>query len=1412
MGCTFATATVWAADDPPAAEEATSTVANQVDRIDLFLPDGTPAGRFRLLPPDTKITRYGDAPQARTDTEIYVNEIPLVEQIGGGIVGGVLERGTNLRVADDLVLAAVTSCELSKVEVGVSAPMGEEFDAEIIVWNGCPQGGGNSLYGPILFEGLECMEENEVLVLPIPLPVGTFPPSSNTIWVSGKFNTEHSGFVAGAPPTKGFSQDGYDDPNYPCTATFGPGFPQYPHASVWAKVYARGACETHFSAYIAARISAPRFSYGRKIRHADDITLADGIEYCELSTYEIGASGDQELYKITADLREGNPLTGPGAVIPRTARVWFGRGNGRAQIASFKFANLDPPITLPRTFWITWEVDRSDAGALLVGDDQVGSSEDAYCWEHPSQGWICENFPGLTQGIFFVIINCKGEAPLGACCRVPTETSGATCANDVPATGCLFGRWRGNTECASEFECSISHYPCQSDLDCTPAEICRALDDPFIPPCGSAPCCWENNSGGSNCTNEFKKPCEYKVNYCEGCISEPGLWFPGEFFCEDPEHHCYPFPCYFADNDCFEELFEIECAGDGDCPLDRRPCTAGRVCSYPAGCELLSCCELICNADHFCCDPQNGWDALCAQRAQDLCPSRPTNDECVTAQTPEWQPDGAGWEAFVQVNNMYMATENYITDPGFCCHNVGVDERGYGTMWYKVVAMGGSMRFQTCDSAGGTGQDTIIEVFRPAVPSPPSQACATLEPLACSDDANACGSSDRMSSICLQGFVEGEILYVLLAAPNPASKEADYLLTFQSPCPYGTEEPESTECGEAITVQGSSSDPYENEVRFDCSGDPGTLCLKNTTLNCPGEPALEAMKNDVWIEFDPGCVGNLHLQTCEDAGASPDTTLAVYRDPWGGGEICPIQGATLLGANDDAEVSWGEHQLRPQYCSLGRDYCATDEDCVLTLPDESCVAEVCTRACVDDGDCLVPGESCVETKCVRSCTTTSNCKLVGETCVGHVCTRSCTTAADCPVEVPGGTCEDHVCTRPCDDADDCPFARCSEAGHLCYDTTGHSDCYVGLCSWELASGQHTFCDTREGCSMVCRVGLNPCTWNGGECPFPDVCIDQHCVLAEECVGEICESSCWPGSAMTVPAYGFQTYAVRLGGEFGSEPRGTLRFKCEPDDCNLNGIPDIVEPDCHRAGAFEEDHPGYTNPDSCDIHVDDGGLCIPAPPLHPCSHDCQRNSVPDECDIAYHTSEDDDENGIPDECEVVPCPADVEMSFGVSPRTDAGQPHAIDDAATRHGHQTFTASGPLGGADLICWALAETDAGGCGNSVANVVESPAGTYTITLAEPLQPGAETALTYTGGPWTAQFTALPGDVNASGTTDVNDLNALIDCLMNLGTCDLWQCDVDRQGDCTGADLERLVDLLNGAGAYMIWDGESAAIDPCS
>lgn len=77
------------------------------------------------------------------------------------------------------------------------------------------------------------------------------------------------------------------------------------------------------------------------------------------------------------------------------------------------------------------------------------------------------------------------------------------------------------------------------------------------------------------------------------------------------------------------------------------PCPQSSICGDPAagsccsvqetpGCENLSCCELICPADPFCCEVQ--WDHICAGAAVRLCPD-PQASDCLDPPLP---PSGCG--------------------------------------------------------------------------------------------------------------------------------------------------------------------------------------------------------------------------------------------------------------------------------------------------------------------------------------------------------------------------------------------------------------------------------------------------------------------------------------------------------------------------------------------------------------------------------------------------------------------------------------------------------------------------------------------------------------------------------------------------------------------------------------------------
>lgn len=141
------------------------------------------------------------------------------------------------------------------------------------------------------------------------------------------------------------------------------------------------------------------------------------------------------------------------------------------------------------------------------------------------------------------------------------------------------------------------------------------------------------------------------------------------------------------------------------------------------------------------------------------------------------------------------------------------------------------------------------------------------------------------------------------------------------------------------------------------------------------------------------------------------------------------------------------------------------------------------------------------------------------------------------------------------------------------------------------------------------------------------------------------------------------------------------------------------------------------------------------------------------------------------------------------------PDGIVDARPS-GFDVFEVQGPPG-AFSTCWSLCETPADAPANGIIEVVEI-AGRYFITLLGPTQPGRVTTITYTddlGNTTTGEFTMHPGNVDGSAFADGDDVTAMRDCLSGTETCDVWECDVDGNGQCTPVDILNLIDRLNGA-----------------
>ncbi len=183
-------------------------------------------------------------------------------------------------------------------------------------------------------------------------------------------------------------------------------------------------------------------------------------------------------------------------------------------------------------------------------------------------------------------------------------------------------------------------------------------------------------------------------------------------------------------------------------------------------------------------------------------------------------------------------------------------------------------------------------------------------------------------------------------------------------------------------------------------------------------------------------------------------------------------------------------------------------------------------------------------------------------------------------------------------------------------------------------------------------------------------------------------------------------------------------------------------------------------------------------------------------------------GPPNPC--MNCEGALDWASSIPPSgvLDARQPRDVADGVILQGIDCVVVTGDSG-LNPACFTLCETESEGSSNYL-TVVEAPPETYTITLDRRITPGAVTKITFNEGENSESagtYSSLPVDTNADGVSNTDDVIELIECCLNkscVPTHGEYSCDVDHSGSSTGADVLRLLDLLNGAGDFMrAWDG---------
>ncbi|MFQ5591293.1 MAG: hypothetical protein ACE5HE_09040, partial [Phycisphaerae bacterium] len=177
-----------------------------------------------------------------------------------------------------------------------------------------------------------------------------------------------------------------------------------------------------------------------------------------------------------------------------------------------------------------------------------------------------------------------------------------------------------------------------------------------------------------------------------------------------------------------------------------------------------------------------------------------------------------------------------------------------------------------------------------------------------------------------------------------------------------------------------------------------------------------------------------------------------------------------------------------------------------------------------------------------------------------------------------------------------------------------------------------------------------------------------------------------------------------------------------------------------------------------------------------------------------------------------CPGTVDWASSIPPTgvQDSRQPSDVNDSTALQGIDVVVVTGDPGAEDR-CFSLCETVTEDPPNDIADVVEDPPGTYTISLIRRITPGGLTAIKYDEtrlNPPVGTFKSLPADADANGTSNVEDIIELVECCLNQNCVPAhgdFSCDLDRSGGISGADVLREIDMLHGAGDFSrAWDGE--------
>jgi hypothetical protein len=162
--------------------------------------------------------------------------------------------------------------------------------------------------------------------------------------------------------------------------------------------------------------------------------------------------------------------------------------------------------------------------------------------------------------------------------------------------------------------------------------------------------------------------------------------------------------------------------------------------------------------------------------------------------------------------------------------------------------------------------------------------------------------------------------------------------------------------------------------------------------------------------------------------------------------------------------------------------------------------------------------------------------------------------------------------------------------------------------------------------------------------------------------------------------------------------------------------------------------------------------------------------------------------------------------------DARQPTDLNNCEQLFGWEHVALEFDLPADCIPCDSIEIVSTGGTAPGVKSC-EPDGNTLHVAFDGPIPPGQWTRIIHNDmTPSATCLGFLPADVTGDQASGPLDIIRVIDCLNNVAQCAIYQCDINFSVECNAQDILGVINLLNGAGCYDVWNNVALPASPCA